>query len=53
MRVVIAITRAGDVEVPPPRYQTEGSAGMDLHAAVAAELTLAPGERAPYDTDAT
>lgn len=30
----------------PPRYQTEGSAGLDLRAALDAPLTLAPGERA-------
>jgi dUTP pyrophosphatase len=50
MKVVISITRAGEVEVPPPRYQTEGAAGMDLHAALAAPLTLAPGERALVPT---
>jgi dUTP pyrophosphatase len=27
-----------------PRYQTEHSAGMDLHAAIAEPLTLEPGE---------
>jgi dUTP pyrophosphatase len=45
MKVEIAIARAGDVEVPPPRYQTAGAAGMDLHAAVAEPVVLAPGER--------
>ena len=43
--VEITIARAGDVEAPLPRYQTEGAAGMDLHAALAAPLTLAPGDR--------
>ena len=28
-----------------PRYMTELAAGVDLHAALAAEVTLAPGER--------
>lgn len=28
-----------------PRYQTSGAAGMDLHAAVDAPVTLAPGAR--------
>lgn len=28
-----------------PRYQTSGAAGMDLHAAVDASVTLAPGAR--------
>ena len=45
MRVEITIARAGSVEVPAPRYQTEGAAGMDLHAALAEPVTLAPGER--------
>ena len=46
MKVVVSIARAGDVEVPPPRYQTEGAAGMDLHAAVREPVTIAPGARA-------
>jgi dUTP pyrophosphatase len=46
MKVELRIARAGDVEVPPPRYQTEGAAGLDLHAALAEPVTLAPGERA-------
>lgn len=32
----------GLIEVPLPRYQTPGAAGMDLHAAVEKPLTLAP-----------
>ncbi len=31
--------------LPLPAYQTEGSAGADLRAALEAPLTLAPGER--------
>jgi dUTP pyrophosphatase len=50
MRVEVAITRAGDVEAPPPRYQTEGAAGLDLCAALAEPLTLAPGARALVPT---
>ena len=45
MKVEVLIARAGDVAVPPPRYQTDGAAGMDLQAAIAEPLTLAPGER--------
>jgi dUTP pyrophosphatase len=45
MKVDVAIARAGDVEVPAPRYQTDGAAGMDLHAAVAEPVVLAPGGR--------
>jgi dUTP pyrophosphatase len=33
------------VEVPLPAYQTPGSAGLDLCAALAEPVTLAPGER--------
>jgi dUTP pyrophosphatase len=33
-------------DLPLPAYQTEGSAGFDLHAAVDESLTLAPGARA-------
>ncbi|GAB4228182.1 MAG: dUTP diphosphatase [Acidobacteriota bacterium] len=46
-----------EVEVLPhgeglalPSYATEGSAGLDLRAAVDAPLTLAPGERAAVPT---
>jgi dUTP pyrophosphatase len=46
MKVEVRIARAGDVEVPAPRYQTEGAAGLDLCAALAEPITLAPGERA-------
>jgi len=35
----------GPVAVPLPSYQTEGSAGMDLCAALESPVTLAPGER--------
>jgi dUTP pyrophosphatase len=37
--------RVGEVETPRPAYATSGAAGMDLAAAVAAPVTLAPGER--------
>jgi dUTP pyrophosphatase len=45
MSVRVRATRVGPVEVPLPSYQTAGSAGMDLAAAVEAPITLAPGER--------
>ncbi len=35
---------AGEVKLPA--YQTPGSSGMDLHACLAGELVLKPGERA-------
>jgi dUTP pyrophosphatase len=50
VKVEVAFARAGDVDAPLPRYQTEGAAGMDLHAALAAPLTLAPGARALVPT---
>ena len=40
--IVIRVQRVGTVEVPLPRYQTDGAAGMDLHAALEAPVTLAP-----------
>lgn len=43
--LVVRVRRVGPVEVPLPRYQSAGAAGMDLHAAIATELRLAPGER--------
>jgi dUTP pyrophosphatase len=49
--VTVAITRlAHGHGLPLPGYATEGSAGMDLVAAVATPLTLAPGERALIPT---
>jgi dUTP pyrophosphatase len=40
----IAIARVpGNDDLPLPRYQTAASAAMDLHAAVGAALTIAPG----------
>lgn len=48
MKIVrIEITRREDcVDVPLPRYETDGAAGMDMAAAVDEPVTLAPGERA-------
>ncbi|MFB3881839.1 MAG: dUTP diphosphatase [Armatimonadota bacterium] len=37
-------------DLPPPEYMTEHAAGMDLRAAVAATVTLAPGEFALVPT---
>jgi dUTP pyrophosphatase len=36
--------------MPPPSYQTGGSSGLDLPAALAEPLVLAPGERALIPT---
>jgi dUTP pyrophosphatase len=46
----IAIARVGTVEVPLPRYQTDGAAGMDLHAALERAVVIAPGDRAKLPT---
>lgn len=45
MQARIKIKRVGPVEVPLPQYQTHGSAGMDLCAALRAPIDLRPGER--------
>ena len=45
--IVVPIQRlAGNADVPLPAYQSDHAAGMDLHAAVAADqpLTLEPGK---------
>jgi dUTP pyrophosphatase len=41
---------AGCDDLPLPEYQTHGSAGMDLRAAVEVPLTLAPGQIAMVPT---
>lgn len=41
----IQIKRLDDkfADLPLPKYSTEGSAGMDIHAAVEESITIAPG----------
>jgi dUTP pyrophosphatase len=41
----LVIQPMGEVSVPPPSYQTDGSWGLDLHAAIPARIVLQPGER--------
>jgi dUTP pyrophosphatase len=48
--LMIAVSRVGTLDVPLPQYQTPGSAGMDLHAAIDAPVTLAPLARAKIPT---
>lgn len=36
--------KPGTDDLPLPRYMTEHAAGLDLHAAVEAPLTIAPGD---------
>jgi dUTP pyrophosphatase len=43
--VIVRIQRVGTVDVPLPSYQTSGSAGLDLCAAVSEPVRLGPGER--------
>ncbi len=46
----IQVARVGPVVVPLPRYQTDGSAGMDLHAALLEAMTIAPMGRVRVPT---
>ena len=46
VKVKIKRMRHGKASVPLPRYMTEGSAGLDLAAAVEGDVVLAPWERA-------
>jgi dUTP pyrophosphatase len=41
----LRLRRVGAVQVPLPAYQTPGSAGLDLCAALPEAVQLAPGER--------
>lgn len=46
----ILVRRVGDIEAPLPRYQTDGASGMDLHAAIAEPVVIAPGARVRVPT---
>jgi dUTP pyrophosphatase len=46
----IQVARVGPVAVPLPRYQSAGAAGLDLHAALAQPLVLAPLARVRVPT---
>jgi len=39
-----------DADLPLPAFATDGSAGLDLRAAIESELVIAPGERALVPT---
>lgn len=45
MTTRVTVVRTGAVDVPLPRYQTTGAAGLDLCAAVEQPVCLRPGER--------
>lgn len=52
--VAVAVTRLpGNDDIELPRYETAQSAGLDLAAAVAAAVVLAPGGRATIPTGLT
>lgn len=42
-KVRIPVARVGAIEVPLPRYETAGAAGLDLRAALSTPATLSPG----------
>ena len=48
--VRLAVARTGPVDVPLPRYHSDGAAGMDLHAALAAPLVVPPLGRVKVPT---
>jgi dUTP pyrophosphatase len=45
MTAKLRLRRTGPVQVPLPAYQTPGSAGLDLCAALLEAVRLGPGER--------
>jgi dUTP pyrophosphatase len=48
--LILAVKHVGPIAVPLPHYQTRGAAGMDLHAALEAPVTIAPLGRAKIPT---
>jgi dUTP pyrophosphatase len=46
----IQVARVGAVDVPLPRYQTQGAAGLDLHAALEVAITVPPLGRVKVPT---
>ncbi|MBL8610988.1 MAG: dUTP diphosphatase [Myxococcales bacterium] len=46
----VLVRKVGDVDVPLPKYETAGAAGMDLRAALRAPVTLRPLGRARIPT---
>jgi len=53
MTETLKLRRVGAVQVPLPSYQTPGSAGLDLCAAVPEAVRLEPGERRLVPTGLT
>ena len=50
---VVRVVRTGPIRVGLPEYRTGGAAGLDLEAAIAEPLTLAPLERRLIPTGLT
>jgi dUTP pyrophosphatase len=50
IEVELLAIRVGHGDAPPPAYQSEGAAGMDLPAAVEADVVIGPGKRALVGT---
>jgi dUTP pyrophosphatase len=50
MTIVALLRLPHGADLPLPAYETAGAAGLDLRAAIAAPLTLEPGERALIPT---
>lgn len=48
--ITLRIRRVAGSDVPEPAYQTDGSAGADLSAALTAPVTIEPGHRALVPT---
>lgn len=48
--IVVNVKRVGAPDVPLPRYQSPGAAGLDLVAAIPTPVTLAPGGSQPIPT---
>jgi dUTP pyrophosphatase len=46
----LRVTHIGSIRVPLPRYESDGAAGMDLRAAIAEPLTIAPLARVRLPT---
>jgi len=50
MNARLGIKRVGPLQVPLPAYQTAGAAGLDLCAALAQPVVLAPGQHRLFPT---